>query len=210
VIVALILLRIARRSATLEETDLRTILETEFSHDGQPDLRLSVYEVADEHTEIVRTYAQHTASAPAIDPPFRRRHHFNVSGLELRPSTRAPMASVFTQLRASHREFRFADTGELRGFVGSSGNSTGRRTIGSTETVRPRCRMGNGQGEPARLERLSREANRVSIDGSSRFGCAYCHRRRPGTDPLAAVLVIHLGLQDLPVGRFFFGSQEAF
>lgn len=98
---ALILLRIARRSATLEETDLQTILETEFSHDGQPDLRLSVYEVADEDTEIVRTYAQHTASAPAIDPPFRRRHHFSVSGLEPHPPTPAPMISAFAQLRAS-------------------------------------------------------------------------------------------------------------
>lgn len=115
---ALILLRIARRSASFEEVDSQTILETEFSHEGRPDLRLSVYEVADEHAEIVRTYVQHTASAPTLGLPFRRRHHLNVSSLAPRPAVAAEEAGPFRQLRESHREIHFADAAELRCFVG--------------------------------------------------------------------------------------------
>jgi hypothetical protein len=107
-----------RRSASFEESDLHLILETEFSYEGRPDLRLSVYEVADEQAEIVRTYVQHTASVPTLGAPFRRRHHLNVSGLEPRTAVAAEVAGPFRQLRGSHREIHFADAAELRRFVG--------------------------------------------------------------------------------------------
>ena len=114
---ALILLRIARRSATLEERDLQTIVETEFWHEGRPDLRLSVYNIRNDATDIVRAYTGHSASVPNLDAPFRSRHHFDVSGLEPRPVVVVPIATGFEFLSAAHREIPFENDTELRRFV---------------------------------------------------------------------------------------------
>ena len=107
------LLRICRRRTSWEsETDLETTFRTEFCRDGLPDLRLSVYEI-DEADDVVRSHAEHSASANA-DPPSGST---NVD-LYGHPKVQVVTgASAFQFTRQRHREMVFTHEQELRNFV---------------------------------------------------------------------------------------------
>jgi hypothetical protein len=88
------------------------LLEAEFFVDGTPDLNLSVYDVSP--SQVVRTFAEHNASAGNLPPTGRT--NVDLSG--------APAHIVVDELRgpfslinSAHRELRFSDADSLREFV---------------------------------------------------------------------------------------------
>jgi hypothetical protein len=114
-VVRRILLRIHRRSTSWEPENVQHVFDVEFCTNHEPELHLSVYEIEDQRTVIVRTCAEHHASR--LDPPVRPRNHLDVSGLSTGDPIATPGDSRFAFTREAHREIRFADRAALWRFV---------------------------------------------------------------------------------------------
>ena len=111
-----ILLRISKRRTSWEERDARLVLDAEFrkKEDRSPDLRVSVYEVDDEHPIVVRAHSEHYANAE-LNP--RGMPNLDVSGATVAPLVQSQDSIRFQFIRTVHREIRFADERELLAFI---------------------------------------------------------------------------------------------
>ena len=121
-----ILLRISKRRTSWEEPDVETILRVEFSWNSTPELNVSVYEIPDNDTNIVRAYAEHVVGA-RLDPPPKPSKHMDAQGPDVMPiSVSGP--GPFAFIRDAHREIEFEDEGELRAFIAAIRDQVSART----------------------------------------------------------------------------------
>jgi hypothetical protein len=116
------LLRCTKRYASFELDDIDEIINLEFRlRSGEPDLSLSVYEIAGDQASIVRLHCERTASYRDPKPKEFAATHLDVTGL----GPRGPIADddddeedeIFSNLRESHRTIEFLGEEELRAFV---------------------------------------------------------------------------------------------
>ncbi|MBI4586016.1 MAG: hypothetical protein HY717_18560 [Planctomycetes bacterium] len=117
------LLRIARRRTSAEE-GLSLFVKVEFYPDGQPDLKLSTYEVG--LHEVIRIRTEHYAGAelnPQGGPAF------DFTGLHDRDPVPTPGNNpYFSFAKERHRELRFENEGELVSFASRLFGSLDNRT----------------------------------------------------------------------------------
>jgi hypothetical protein len=95
-------MRFARRRKLWKLTSPREILDAGFRNErGEPDDRVSVYELASDGNDVVRAYAEHAAGA-GLSPPTGAEG-MNLRGLasDVRPS---PGTTPFAFTRSVHRE----------------------------------------------------------------------------------------------------------
>lgn len=107
--------RILKRRTSLELDDPDLLLDIEFRNPGDnaPDLRPSVYVVADD-SEALRAYCEHVASF--ISPP-RGGNGFDVGGLDGIVVHEDPGRTMFDFANKQHRELLFDDEAALRRFL---------------------------------------------------------------------------------------------
>lgn len=107
--------RILKRRASLELDDPEEFLDIEFRtrSDNTPNLRPSVYLVADD-SEALRAYCEHVASL--ISPP-RGGHGLDVQGLNGFVVHKDPGQTMFVFANEQHRELRFDDEVALGRFI---------------------------------------------------------------------------------------------
>ena len=110
------LLRLKRRLAAWEENrSVKEIQQLEFrTRDGRPDLRVSVYDVVDEHAVIVQTCAEHAAAVP-LDPG-RTIDSIPCDGTP-HPVVISAGHLAFAFVRDHHREIMLADETALLGLI---------------------------------------------------------------------------------------------
>ena len=104
-----LLLRVVKRRTSLESADPVEVCSVEFRNkDGDPDLRVSVYEIADQQSVIVRAHAEHSANVPLNPPCGGPSLHFGGVG-KATPTA----AGRFRFIRDAHREVCFDNEADL-------------------------------------------------------------------------------------------------
>jgi len=105
-----LILRVAGRWSAWEGGDPGEIVEYEFrAQQGGPDLRPSVYEIADETPEIVQVLAEHSAGSNSL----RKMRGIDLTGAFQRDPAPAPGELPFAFTRDAHRELILESQDEL-------------------------------------------------------------------------------------------------
>lgn len=128
-----LILRMVKRRSSLELSDPHEVCKIEFrNREGDPDLRVSAYEIDDQQPVIVRTHAEHSANIPLQPPGSKVSLHFGGAGVTIpTPESRF----VFT--RQAHREVCFIDERELVEAISSVWvDKESRQRQASTDQVR--------------------------------------------------------------------------
>jgi hypothetical protein len=110
-----ILLRAFKRK-TSWELSLEEFVKIELHVGGEPDLNLSVYEIEDEASCVVRTLVEHWVSIKHPEPAEPCRG-FDASGGHDGQIESIPGDSCFRFTRECHREIAFMDAEELSKFA---------------------------------------------------------------------------------------------
>lgn len=128
-----LLLRVIKRRTSLELRDPSEVCSIEFrTKDGEPDLRVSTYEIDDQQAIIVRAHAEHSANVPLNPPCGGPSLHFGGVGPAV-PSR----ASRFQFTEEAHREICFGSESELiKGVAAVLAEKTSRQRQASRDEVR--------------------------------------------------------------------------
>ena len=125
------MLRVAKRRASIEESEFDQFFEVEFYRAGQPDLEPSMYAVTH---QVVQMHAEHAARC-GLNPP-RHFYHMDLAGHLPRSPRPEPDDEAFRFTNEAHHVLDFENADALKSFASSIYNQRPRGVSVAMRDVR--------------------------------------------------------------------------